>query len=126
MHIDESIVFKGDEGDLMEIVGNLLDNAFKWASSQIVISAHSITIPVTTPGKTSPGLTKLKIHISDDGPGIPPDQVEKLRQRGMRADQSTDGHGIGLSIVGNIIDAYNGELSITKSSLGGTEVTILL
>ncbi len=114
LHIDETINFKGDEGDLMELLGNLLDNAFKWTSNEIVISA------------TRQKDKKLLLRIADDGPGIAVDQVEKLQQRGVRADQNSTGHGIGLSIVRNIIDAYNGELSISKSSLGGAEFSIVL
>jgi two-component system sensor histidine kinase PhoQ len=114
LEIDETIIFNGDEGDLMELLGNLLDNAFKWASSNIIINA------------SNQKNKKLSLLIGDDGSGIASDQVEKLQQRGVRADQNSTGHGIGLSIVRNIIDAYNGELSITKSSLGGAEFSILL
>jgi two-component system sensor histidine kinase PhoQ len=112
--IDENTMFKGDEGDLMELLGNLLDNAFKWTSSEIVINVNRQDDK------------KLLIRISDDGPGIAVDQVEKLQQRGIRADQNATGHGIGLSIVRNIVDAYHGELSIAKSVSGGAEFSILL
>ena len=114
LHIDEALMFNGDEGDLMELLGNLLDNAFKWASSKIVISA------------SKQADKKLLFRIGDDGPGIATDQVERLQQRGIRADQNSTGHGIGLSIVRNIVDAYDGELSIAKSALGGTEFSIIL
>ncbi len=114
LEIDKTTIFNGDEGDLIELLGNLLDNAFKWTSNKVVINASNQKD------------TKLLLLISDDGPGIASDQVEKLQQRGVRADQNSTGHGIGLSIVRNIIDAYNGELSITKSSLGGAEFSILL
>jgi two-component system sensor histidine kinase PhoQ len=114
LDIDETITFKGDEGDLMELLGNLLDNAFKWTSSKIIINA------------SNQENIKLLLRISDDGPGIASDQVENLQQRGVRADQNSTGYGIGLSIVKNIIDAYNGELSISKSSLGGAEFSVKL
>ncbi len=112
--IDENIMFKGDEGDLMELLGNLLDNAFKWTSSEIIISAKRQDDK------------KLLLRIADNGPGIAADQVERLQQRGIRADQNITGHGIGLSIVRNIIDAYHGGLSITKSASGGAEFSIEL
>ncbi len=113
INLDEQLRFKGDEGDLMELLGNLLDNAYKWTQTRIEVS-------VETQGK------QLLIRVMDDGPGIAQDQVETLLQRGMRADQTVAGHGIGLSIVGNIVDAYHGTLHIKTSPLGGAEITVLL
>ena len=105
--------FKGDEGDLMELLGNLLDNAFKWTNSRIDVSAERKN-------------KKLHLTIMDDGPGISPDQIESLLQRGTRADQNVSGHGIGLSIVSNIIEAYQGELTIEKSPFGGAKFIITI
>jgi len=113
MNIDETLLFKGDEGDLMELLGNLLDNAFKWTSKCIDIDVQKQD-------------NKLLISISDDGPGIVPEQVNELLKRGVRADQTTAGHGIGLSIVGNIVDAYNGEIHISKSAAGGARISLIL
>ncbi|HEY9200388.1 MAG TPA: ATP-binding protein [Gammaproteobacteria bacterium] len=113
INVDEQLRFKGDEGDLMELLGNLLDNAYKWAKQRIEVSAEA-------QGK------KLLLRVMDDGPGIPASQAETLLKRGMRADQSVAGHGIGLSIVGNIVDAYQGTLSIHTSPLGGAEIRVLL
>ncbi|MCK5189001.1 MAG: GHKL domain-containing protein, partial [Methylococcales bacterium] len=112
-HIDSALIFRGDEGDLMEVLGNLLDNAFKWAHQNIEISAQQS-------GK------QLLIVIDDDGSGIAQEKAEKLLQRGVRADQTTAGHGIGLSIVKSIAHAYGGNLSISKSDLGGAKVRVLL
>ena len=111
--VDEKLVFKGDEGDLMEMLGNLLDNAFKWTNENIEVVAKQ-------QGK------KLYLHVMDDGPGIKSGDVGTILQRGTRADQSIEGHGIGLSIVANIVDAYQGELIIDKSELGGAEIGIIL
>ena len=111
--ITDGLMFKGDEGDLMELLGNLLDNAFKWADKRIEV-------------QTGLQHKKLVISIMDDGPGIDADHADELMQRGVRADQATEGHGIGLSIVQNIVEAYKGELVIGKSSLGGCEVKIVL
>lgn len=111
--IDDTLTFKGDEGDLMEMLGNLLDNAFKWTSHHIDIIALQVN-------------NKLSIRIMDDGPGINPEQVDQLMQRGARADQSIAGHGIGLSIVRNIVEAYQGTLTIEKSPLNGAEINIIL
>jgi len=111
--VHKSLLFKGDEGDLMEVLGNLLDNAFKWANQHISIKAEQRG-------------QQLVIQIDDDGIGISPDKVDALLQRGMRADQSTAGQGIGLSIVRNIVQVYGGKLTFEKSSLGGTQVSVRL
>ncbi len=111
VNVDSSLIFRGDEGDLMEVLGNLLDNAFKWSNQQIVIKVEQTK-------------NHLLISIDDDGVGINPEKVDELLQRGMRADQSTAGHGIGLSIVKNIVQAYAGELRLSKSHLGGVSVCI--
>ena len=110
---DKTLLFKGDEGDLMELLGNLLDNAFKWSRHQIDVSAEQQG-------------NKLLLQISDDGPGIEAEDVETIMQRGARADQLIAGHGIGLSIVANIVEAYQGELIIEKSQMGGAEVRVVL
>jgi len=114
-HIDmpDGLLFRGDEGDLMELLGNLLDNAFKWTNKNVYITAK-------------PHGKQLLLSVSDDGPGIDPAQVENLLQRGVRADQLTAGHGIGLSIVRNIVDAYDGQLEIKKRPLDGCEAVVIL
>ena len=112
-NVDSSLIFRGDEGDLMEVLGNLLDNAFKWANQSIEINALQ-------------NGSQLIISISDDGSGIAEEKAEELLQRGVRADQTTAGHGIGLSIVKNIAQTYGGELGISKSKLGGAQVRVLL
>ncbi len=111
--IEDKLVFKGDQNDLMEVLGNLLDNAFKWAEQCIELEACRSD-------------ERLSIHIRDDGPGIPDEMVSALLQRGVRADQSTAGYGIGLSIVKNILDAYQGELRILQRQEGGSEVVVIL
>lgn len=113
VNVEPSLVFKGDEGDLMEILGNLLDNAFKWCRQRIVISAEH-------KGK------KLNIRIEDDGSGMKAEQVQELLKRGMRADETMPGHGIGLSIVHNIVRAYRGKMEIQRSELGGVAVIVML
>jgi len=109
----KTLAFKGDEGDLMEVLGNLLDNAFKWADTTIDISADISN-------------KKLSIIVSDDGPGIAKDKRDNLLQRGVRADQQTPGHGIGLSIVLNIVQAYHGSLDIQHSRSGGAKIIVIL
>ena len=111
--VDAELIFRGDEGDLMEVIGNLMDNAFKWAEHSVEIRAGFID-------------NKLHISVSDDGPGIEQHRIDELVQRGKRADQTIAGHGIGLSIVQNIVQAYHGELKITESPTGGSRVTVIL
>lgn len=103
--------FRGDEGDLMELLGNVLDNAFKWCRSEVSVAARTVD-------------GRLQLRVEDDGPGIAHEQVEHILQRGVRLDESTPGHGIGLAIVRDIIQAYGGRLSLTPRSGGGTCVQI--
>ena len=111
--IEKHTTFKGDEGDLMEVLGNLLENAFKWAEQAIEIKASNDD-------------GKCHIRIADDGPGVARSKIDDILKRGVRADESIAGHGIGLSIVQNIVDAYHGSLNITKSRSGGAEVHVVL
>ena len=68
----------------------------------------------------------MVLTVSDDGPGIPQDAADALLQRGMRLDESTPGHGIGLAVVKDIAHSYGGQLAIAKSDLGGAEITVSL
>ncbi|MEM9386810.1 MAG: ATP-binding protein [Pseudomonadota bacterium] len=109
--------FFGDEGDLMEVLGNLLDNACKWCARRVSLSVE--VIPVSAQ-RRRPG---VRLRVEDDGPGIDPAQAEQLTERGVRADERVAGHGIGLNIVREIINLYGGQLRIDRSvSLGGAQV----
>jgi two-component system sensor histidine kinase PhoQ len=113
LDVDESAIFKGDEGDLMEILGNILDNACKAAKSKV-------TIKVFNDNK------KLTIEISDDGEGINQSQQAVILSRGGRADTYQAGHGIGLAIVNDLVNSYRGQLFINKSpTLGGAIFTLV-
>ena len=111
--IDDSIGLRIDEGDLMELLGNLIDNAFKWCRNRIELSAYHRD-------------NQVIIQVKDDGPGIDPQQIARILERGVRADQSTPGHGIGLAIVRDIMQVYEGELSIENNPPGGACVTLRL
>ncbi|HET7780073.1 MAG TPA: ATP-binding protein [Rudaea sp.] len=105
--------FYGEQGDLMELLGNLLENGFKWAKRRVVLTAR----PLPSPGARRDG---LEILVEDDGEGIAENQVEHLLQRGVRGDERVQGHGIGLAIVQDLVRAYRGELSVGQSpTLGG-------
>jgi two-component system sensor histidine kinase PhoQ len=111
--IDPAARFYGETGDLLELLGNLLENAFKWARGRVVLQVTRLH----PPGTRRPG---LEICVDDDGPGIPDDQVETLLKRGVRGDERVQGHGIGLSIVQDIVRSYRGTLSVERSpELGG-------
>jgi two-component system sensor histidine kinase PhoQ len=110
---EPGLVFRGVEGDLLEILGNLLDNAYKWCRTRVVV------------GGRREG-DWLVIWVEDDGPGIPPEQARQVIERGARADLRTPGHGIGLAVVNEICMAYGGTLSIDTSALGGSRVRVRL
>lgn len=111
--IEPSARFHGELGDLQELLGNLLENAFKWAQRRVSLQVSSLPAPV---GKRS----GVVFSVEDDGPGIPDDQIDRLLQRGVRGDERVQGHGIGLSIVQDIVAAYQGALTVERSGeLGG-------
>jgi len=121
VNIDEPATFLGEEGDLMELIGNLLDNASKWCDTKV-----SITVKNTPSDNDVVTHNKQVIIIEDDGPGIAEEQAENLLQRGVRGDTLAPGHGIGLAVVREIVKAYGGELTITRSEMGGARVEIQL
>ncbi|MEQ1768874.1 MAG: ATP-binding protein, partial [Devosia sp.] len=102
--------FRGDEGDLEEIAGNLLDNACKWAKTAVAVTMTSERVP---------NGAMLVIRIEDDGPGLTEDEVEKALRRGVRLDEKTPGSGLGLDIVKELVDVYGGSLQLRRSVLGG-------
>jgi two-component system sensor histidine kinase PhoQ len=106
------IGFNGDITDLMEILGNVLDNACKAATRQVTLSVLT-------------SLSKLQINIEDDGPGIPKNKREQLLERGTRLDSYKEGQGIGMAVVADLVSAYQGQLEISKSSLGGAKLTVV-
>ncbi|MEO7073296.1 MAG: ATP-binding protein [Rhodanobacter sp.] len=118
--IDEDAVFYGEQGDLLELMGNLLENAFKWAD-------HRVLLAVKLRPEAGRQRSGLCLSVEDDGPGIAADQLEKVLQRGVRGDERVQGHGIGLSIVQDIVHAYHGELVVDRSpEFGGARFTVTL
>ena len=118
--IDEGAVFYGEQGDLLELMGNLLENAFKWAR-------HRVLLVVRLEPQAGRQRADLWLSVEDDGPGIDEDKVEKVLQRGVRGDERVQGHGIGLSIVQDIVRAYKGELTVDRSpEFGGARFAVRL
>jgi len=114
------VLFYGDQGDLMEILGNLTDNACKWAHK-------AVRVDVAQGSKTDgSGRPWLRIRVHDDGPGLPPEKVREVMQRGARLDQSVEGHGIGLATVKEIVETgYSGELRLQSDARGTTAEALL-
>ena len=102
-----------DREDLLELLGNLLDNACKWADSEVCLS-----IAVTP--------EHYLLWIDDDGPGSPEEARQGVLERGARLDEQVDGHGLGLGIVRDIVEAWNGRMTLEESLLGGLRVSIEL
>lgn len=98
--------FAGDERDLMELLGNLLDNAFKYGNGRVAVDARLHA-------------DQLVIDVSDNGEGVAPEQRQVILQRGARLDSQTPGQGIGLAVALDIVSSYNGALEVRGSALGG-------
>lgn len=111
----EDAWFHGEEGDLLEVLGNLLDNAYKWCRR--VVAVHA----------ANDERGALQLVIEDDGPGITAQKADAVIHRGVRGDASSPGHGIGLAIVQDIVRVYGGTLRIERSvALGGAKLTLTL
>jgi signal transduction histidine kinase len=102
-----------ERADFVDIVGNLLDNAQKWASHRIEIS-----------GRAADGMAIFT--IDDDGAGVPEDQFQRILQRGERADTSVPGTGLGLAIVNDLVHLYGGRLELARSRLGGLSASVAI
>jgi two-component system sensor histidine kinase PhoQ len=117
--IDPGVRFGGDPGDLDEILGNLADNAFKWAAGNVSVSARNIPGDHDHPA--------LQLEVVDDGPGIPETIRAEVLRRGVRLDAAVPGHGIGLAVVRDIVEqAYGGQLEILSGEPRGTRVRVLV
>ncbi|MCY1392492.1 Adaptive-response sensory-kinase SasA [compost metagenome] len=102
-----------DREDLLELLGNLLDNACKWADAEVRVSVAELA-------------TGFELSVEDDGPGIPQERRDQVFSRGTRLDEQTHGHGLGLGIVRDIVDSLGGTLSLLESEWGGLKVVIEL
>lgn len=118
LRVPDDAIFYGDQGDLTEILGNLLDNAYKYCNGQVFLSAQ----PEPANDARRPG---LQLVVEDDGPGISRQLVERVMQRGVRGDERAEGHGIGLAVVREIVELAGGTLTIDSSSHGGAAITVI-
>jgi two-component system sensor histidine kinase PhoQ len=113
VEVAPSTVFRGDPGDLTEILGNLMDNGYKYCRSRVHVAAKS------TP-------ERLVITVGDDGRGITAEEATTLFKRGSRVDESVPGQGIGLAVVRETVELYRGTLDVGRSVLGGAELRVEL
>jgi two-component system sensor histidine kinase PhoQ len=113
LEVPTDVAFRGDPGDFSEIVGNLVENAYKYCAGHVLVTASSRS-------------SGIAFEVLDDGPGIEESALERLLQRGARADESIPGQGIGLAVVHEIVQLYNGELDFSEPDGGGTCVRVLL
>jgi two-component system sensor histidine kinase PhoQ len=111
IEIDAGLQFRGDEGDLTEVLGNVIDNACKWCRSRVRIGA------LVTDGD-------LVLTVDDDGPGIAEAEAQRVLERGVRADETVPGHGLGLAVSRDVAASYGGSIRIGRSPLGGAAVEL--
>lgn len=112
--IAQGSIFPGERDDLVELLGNLLDNACKWANETVSVSTQYCC-------------DMMHIVIEDDGPGIAEEQIERIMSRGERIDESRSGHGLGMSIVMDIVRQYQGNIKLDRSErLGGLRIGLCL
>lgn len=111
--IDPALVVRVEREDLDEMVGNLLDNACKWARHQVHVSVTS-------------DADSIRILVDDDGRGVPAEKRVEVFKRGVRVDQNAPGSGFGLAIVSDLADIYGGAITLTDSPLGGTRAVLTL
>jgi signal transduction histidine kinase len=110
----EALHFLGERQDLLEIVGNVMDNACKWCAARVRVDAEPLSS------------RQFVLVVEDDGPGLPPERRGEVLRRGARLDERTPGSGLGLAIVDELVRAYGGALTLDASPLGGLRVSIRL
>jgi signal transduction histidine kinase len=115
-----SLQFRGERQDLEEMVGNVMDNACKWAKSKIIVTAS----PLLTAQEA--GRAWLLVTVEDDGPGIAPENRISALKRGQRLDESKPGSGLGMSIITETASMYNGKVELAEGELGGLRFNLQL
>lgn len=123
----ETAKFAGEQQDFEEMIGNLLDNAFKWANNEVsciveykgYLSSKSMT-------NQSKAENLLQVVIEDDGPGLSTEEQKQVRERGRRLDETVPGSGLGLAIVTDLVDLYGGSFELGSSQMGGLKVKLQL
>ncbi|GLS84335.1 ATP-binding protein [Paraferrimonas haliotis] len=109
--VEADALFPGSKGDIMELLGNLMENAFRLCISQVRVTAKSVD-------------EQLILWVEDDGEGVAPELRDKILERGVRADTRSAGQGIGLAVCNEIVASYNGRITIETSELEGAKFEI--
>jgi signal transduction histidine kinase len=110
----ETLCFLGERQDLLEIMGNLLENACKWSKRRVWVVAEAVDAG------------QMRLSVEDDGPGLPDERRDEVLKRGARLDESAPGSGLGLSIVDELVRAYGGRMELSRGKLGGLKVDLWL
>jgi len=114
-----NLAFRGEQHDLEEMLGNLVDNACKWAEGKVSLTAESLS-------ETCSGGLQIRLRFDDDGPGVPAEKRGEIFGRGERADESTPGSELGLSIVRDIATLYGGDVTLGEAPSGGLRAELVL
>lgn len=125
--LENGVCFWGERQDLDEMLGNLMDNAAKWAKTRVAVSTATLS-PALAPGSNGASDAKpvITISIEDDGPGVEKEKRAALFERGRRLDESVPGTGLGLAIVRDMAEMCGGAVMLDESALGGLKVTVTL
>jgi signal transduction histidine kinase len=116
----EGVRFRGERQDIEEMLGNLVDNACKWAQARV-------SIEVTSERQAGDPLKPIvRVVVDDDGPGLSPAEREQVARRGQRLDETKPGSGLGLSIVLELASLYGGNLTLSTAPIGGLRAELVL
>ncbi|MDZ5449972.1 ATP-binding protein [Labrys sedimenti] len=115
VQVDPALRFRGEKQDIEEMTGNLIDNACKWAISEVMIRAEAFHLD---------GAMFARITIDDDGPGLSPEKRAEAGQRGKRLDETKPGTGLGLAIVQDLVSLYGGRFNLDEAPIGGLRAVL--
>jgi len=120
IEVQDGARFRGERQDLEEMVGNLIDNACKWARQRVFVEV------LVQPAVGAASEPVLRIVVDDDGPGLSPDERRQVARRGQRLDETKPGSGLGLSIVTDLAALYGGSLTLSAAPIGGLRAELAL
>jgi signal transduction histidine kinase len=123
IEVPPGCVVRCQREDLDEMLGNLLDNACKWARTRVTLSAESIAADAAALDGSG---DRVALLVDDDGPGLAAPMRDAVLQRGVRADEAAPGSGFGLAIVREIAEIYGGSITLESAPLGGLRARLLL